>query len=111
MKVVSKPIDVIAYCNKHGDIEPIKLRVDNKVIKVERILAREIEKLCKTDIRFMWLLQDNDAPSFMTIDNFMNHCLSESIGDIFIEINKYIFEHLLHSRLRECNSERTPSTH
>lgn len=40
----------------------------------------------------MWLLQDNDAPSFMTIDNFMNHCLTESIGDIFIEINKYIFE-------------------
>ena len=52
----------------------------------------EIEKLCKTDIRFMWLLQDNNAQSFMTIDNFMNHCLSENIGDIFIEINKYIFE-------------------
>ena len=56
------------------------------------VSVREIEKLCKTDIRFMWLLQDNDAPSFMTIDNFMNHCLVESIGDIFIEINKYIFE-------------------
>ncbi len=56
------------------------------------VSVREIEKLCKTDIRFMWLLQDNDAPSFMTIDNFMNHCLSESIGDIFMEINKYIFE-------------------
>ena len=56
------------------------------------VSVREIEKLCKTDIRFMWLLQDNDAPSFMTIDNFMNHCLSENIGDIFIEINKYIFE-------------------
>lgn len=56
------------------------------------VSVREIEKLCKTDIRFMWLLQDNDAPSFMTIDNFMNHCLSESIEEIFIEINKYIFE-------------------
>lgn len=56
------------------------------------VSVREIEKLCKTDIRFMWLLQENTAPSFMTIDNFMNHCLSESIGDIFIEINKYIFE-------------------
>ena len=55
------------------------------------VSVREIEKLCKTDIRFMWLFQDNDAPSFMTIDNFMNHCLSESIGDIFAEINKYIF--------------------
>ena len=56
------------------------------------VSVREIEKLCKTDIRFMWLLQDNDAPSFMTIDNFMNRCLSESISDIFNEINKYIFE-------------------
>ena len=50
MKVVSKPIDVIAYCNKHGDIEPIRLRVDDKVIKVERILSREIEKLCGNDM-------------------------------------------------------------
>ena len=56
------------------------------------VSVREIEKLCKTDIRFMWLLQNNDTPSFMTIDNFMNHCLAESISDIFIEINKYIFE-------------------
>ncbi len=56
------------------------------------VSVREIEKLCKTDIRFMWLLQENDAPSFMTIDNFMNHCLNESISEIFIEINKYIFE-------------------
>ena len=56
------------------------------------VSTREIEKLCKTDIRFMWLLQDNDAPSHMTIDNFMNHCLTESIEGIFIGINKYIFE-------------------
>ena len=54
--------------------------------------VREIEKLCKTDIRFMWLLQDNPAPSHMTIDNFMNNCLSTSIEDIFAEINEYIFE-------------------
>lgn len=32
--------------------------------------VREIEKICKTDIRFMYLLQDEKAPSFMTIDNF-----------------------------------------
>ena len=53
--------------------------------------VREIEKLCKTDIRFMWLLQDNPAPSFMTINNFMNECLSENISAIFNEINSYIF--------------------
>lgn len=55
------------------------------------VSVREIEKLCKTDIRFMWLLQEEKAPSFMTIDNFMNHCLTESIEDIFNQINQYIF--------------------
>ncbi|MEE1272391.1 MAG: transposase, partial [Bacteroidales bacterium] len=39
------------------------------------VSLREIEKLCKTDIRFMWLLQDYDPPSHMTIDNFMNKTL------------------------------------
>ena len=53
--------------------------------------VREIEKLCKTDIRFMWLLQDRAAPSFMTIDNFMNNCLLSNIESIFEDINKYIF--------------------
>ena len=53
---------------------------------------REIEKLCKTDIRFMWLLQDMPAPSFMTIDNFINNNLTDSIEAIFSEINAYVFE-------------------
>lgn len=55
------------------------------------VSVREIEKLCKTDIRFMWLLQGNAAPSHMTIDNFMNETLLGSIEDIFNEINAYIF--------------------
>ncbi len=54
--------------------------------------VREIEKLCHTDIRFMWLLQDHKAPSFMTIDNFMNNCLLNNIEDIFKEINTYIIK-------------------
>ncbi len=53
---------------------------------------RKIEKLCKTDIRFMWLLQDNPSPSHMTIDNFMNETLAVSIDEILAEINGYIFE-------------------
>ena len=53
--------------------------------------VREIEKLCKTDIRFMWLLQGVPAPSHMTIENFMNETLLGSIEDIFAEINGYIF--------------------
>jgi len=54
--------------------------------------VREIVKLCKTDIRFMWLLKDHPVPSHMTIANFINECLLESIEDIFAEINAYIFE-------------------
>ena len=55
------------------------------------VSTREIEKLCKTDIRFMYLLEEQPAPSPMTIDNCMNHCRSESIDKIFEEINRYIF--------------------
>lgn len=56
------------------------------------VSVRQIEKLCKTDIRFMYLLQENRPPSHMTIDNFMKQCLLENIEDIFNEINSYIFD-------------------
>lgn len=56
------------------------------------VSTRQIEKLCKTDIRFMWLLQDEKAPSHMTIANFMNNVLCDSIENILSEINAYIFE-------------------
>ena len=52
---------------------------------------RSIEKLCKTDIRFMWLLDGDKAPSFMTISNFMNDFLINSIDEIFKDINTVIF--------------------
>lgn len=56
------------------------------------VSTRRIEQLCKTDIRFMWLLQDKEAPSHMTIDNFMRESLTDSIENILSEINAYIFE-------------------
>ncbi len=56
------------------------------------VSVRKIEKLCKTDIRFMWLLRETFTPSFMTIDNFMKKELKDSIENIFAEINSYIFE-------------------
>ncbi len=55
------------------------------------VSVRQIEKLCKTDIRFMWLLDGSSAPSFMTINNFMNTKLASSIENIFCDINSYIF--------------------
>ena len=55
------------------------------------VSTRSIEKLCKTDIRFMWLLNEMPAPSHMKIDNFMNEELSGNIEEIFKEVNGYIF--------------------
>lgn len=55
------------------------------------ISLREIEKLCKTDIRFMWILDDMNVPSYVSIGNFINNSLKCSIEEIFAEINEYIF--------------------
>ena len=56
------------------------------------VSTRRVKKLCKTDIRFLWLLDGEKAPSHMTIDNFINHGLKGRIEEIFQEINAYIFE-------------------
>ena len=53
---------------------------------------RGIEKSCKTDIRYMYLLEDMKAPTFVTIGNFIKDELTNSIEEIFISINKVIFE-------------------
>ena len=45
---------------------------------------RKIEKSCKTDIRYMWLLDDMKAPSFATIGNFIRNNLTNTIENIFV---------------------------
>ena len=52
---------------------------------------REIEKLCKVDIRFIWLLDEMKAPSYATLCDFINQELSCSLEEIVQEINNYIF--------------------
>ena len=47
---------------------------------------RNIEKSCKTDIRYMWLLDGMAAPSFATFGNFIRDQLTSSIKDIFLAI-------------------------
>ena len=50
MKVVSKKIDMIAYFKKDGKINPIKFRIEEEdkcqVIKIEKIISTDLEKLC-----------------------------------------------------------------
>ena len=53
---------------------------------------RNIEKLCKTDIRYIWLLDGIDAPTYATIDNCFNDYIGEKIEWLFYDINKYLFE-------------------
>lgn len=53
---------------------------------------RDIEKLCRNDIRYMYLLDGMKAPSHATFGNFIRNELTESIEHIFFDINTYIFE-------------------
>ena len=53
---------------------------------------RNIEKSCRTDIRYMWLLDGMAAPSFATFGNFIRDELTSSVEDIFLAINQVIFE-------------------
>ena len=52
---------------------------------------REIEKLCKMDIRFIWLRDEMKAPSYATLCDFINQELRCSLEEIVQEINSYIF--------------------
>ncbi|WP_315069335.1 hypothetical protein [uncultured Clostridium sp.] len=49
MKVVAKPIEVICWFNMKG-IHPIKFRIEEEgkyqVIKIEKVISSETEKLC-----------------------------------------------------------------
>ena len=53
---------------------------------------RELEKLCRNDIRFLYLLDGMKTPSFATFGNFIRNELSSSVEQIFKDINTYIFE-------------------
>ena len=48
-----------------------------------------IEKACRTDIRFMWLLEGEPTPSIATIKRFQSEKLSEAIEGLFYQfVNK-----------------------
>ncbi len=52
---------------------------------------RFIEKLCNTDIRFIWILDEENVPSHAKIGDFIREELSASLEEIFDDINRYIF--------------------
>ncbi len=48
--------------------------------------SREIESACRTDIRFMWLLGGEPAPSASTIVRFTRGHLAEVIEELFYQL-------------------------
>ena len=52
---------------------------------------RELEELCKYDIRYMWMA-DNEMPSFMAFQRFISNTLSSSIQSIFYDICRRLIE-------------------
>ena len=55
------------------------------------ISLRELEDSCRVNLRFMYLM-DHKTPSYRTFGYFINEILSDSIEEIFCDINKKIFE-------------------
>ena len=56
-----------------------------------RRTLRQVEHVCKVDIRYMWLSQKS-MPSFMTVQRFVKNCITLTVKDIFYDINKYLIE-------------------
>ena len=52
---------------------------------------REMEDQCKANLRFMYLM-DRETPSYRTFGYFINEILSESVEEIFADVNHAIFE-------------------
>ena len=54
--------------------------------------SREIESLCETDIRFMWLLNGEPKPSASTIVRFQRGHLAEAIEGLFYQFVEKLYE-------------------
>ena len=92
-------IDLRKYCVKEENIKGRPQYDREKLLKVIIFAymedgyasVREIEKKCQTDIRYIWMLDGQKGPTFMTIENCMNE-IKEGITGILNEINGYIFK-------------------
>ena len=85
---VGKFVD-FSHRNSHGydGVMMFKLVVLAKA-EMGYVSTRELERLCKTDIRYMFIAQ-NQKPSHMAFYRFIHDDLTMPIEDIFVEINKY----------------------
>ena len=54
--------------------------------------GRDIAKACRTDIRFMWLLQGEPPPSHATISRFQDERLSEVMEGLFYQFVEKLYK-------------------
>ena len=54
--------------------------------------ARQIEEACRTDIRFMWILDGEPTPDHSTIARFQNERLTEVIEELFYQLVGQLFD-------------------
>lgn len=52
--------------------------------------SRKIEKACKRDINFMWLLEGRQAPDHSTIARFRKEYLADALEDLFYQMVQYL---------------------
>ena len=81
------------YVRKWRKVNPITLFEIVVFGYMEHLYSgRDIAKACKTDIRFMWLLNGEPAPSHATISRFQDERLSEVIEDLFYQFVEKLYE-------------------
>jgi len=50
MKVIAKPIEMVSWSDKNGNLKPVRFRIENEdesvsVIKIDKVLTMDREKL------------------------------------------------------------------
>ncbi len=53
---------------------------------------RAMEKSCRTDLRYLWLLDGMKAPTHATFGNFIQEELTDTVETIFRSVNEVIFQ-------------------
>ena len=54
--------------------------------------SRDIAQRCRRDINYLWLLNDEPAPSHNTINRFRNKYLPYAAEDLFYQLVEFLFE-------------------
>lgn len=66
IKIVNKPIEVIAVFCTDGKIEPVKFRLDEEVFRIEKVLRIYTENIVGNDI-IVFVCQHNGRDIYMKL--------------------------------------------